>query len=217
MKNQGISLITLIITIIVIIILAAIVLYNGFNAPNAAQFARFTQDYDNVTAAVLNKYSDLVLKHSISVDTRSEEQIYLEIALGADQGQYSTMFGTTNHDHDEFDETIKYGGPNNLHIQNIAPDVAKTTGSINMALPKVRESQKAWYITEDGRVFNATGYIYDGKTYFTGAIFAKGQLKNLDDYTTDAGTNLNRALKIWDAISGDNSITDISSSVTVDD
>ena len=83
---SGISLISLIITIIVIIILATIVIFNGLNTPNSANFAKFTQQVDNVYMAVTNKYGDLLQKHSLANETRTQEQIYLEIATGKDQG-----------------------------------------------------------------------------------------------------------------------------------
>ena len=42
--------------------------------------------------------------------------------------------------------------------------------SIGLNLPTVRQSNNAWYVTKDGQVFNATGYFYDGKTYFNAAV-----------------------------------------------
>ena len=90
-QSSGISLISLIITIIVIIILAGIVLFNGLHAPDSANFAKYTQQVDNVQMAVTNKYANLLEKHSIADETRTQEQIYLEIATGEDQGMNSYM------------------------------------------------------------------------------------------------------------------------------
>lgn len=196
MKNQGISLITLIITIIVIIILAAIVLFQGLNAPDSANFARFTQQVDNLSSAVLNSYANLLARHAISGETRTQEQIYLEIALGEDQGQYKTM-GTTAAT-SSGDKVVAGTG-----IQNITT-AAEAKEYLNMKLPKVRESSLAWYVTQDGRVFNANGYVYDGNTYFTGGIYQKGELAAVNQ-DLDA-----RAGEIWSKIANDLSVTEIS-------
>ena len=215
MKNQGISLISLIITIIVIIILAAIVLFNGLNAPNSANFAKFTQNVDNVSMAVMNKYANLMERHGISGETRTAEQIYLEIAEAHNYGQTKYMGLSKG--------TVKDSAAASEGLQNIDPDKSNLSAptsaekltnadknfSLGMALPKVRESNKAWYITKDGTVFNANGYEYDGKVYFTGAYYVEG----VDRKAVDDPLNA-RAKQIADAIAkGD---TNLGSGITAD-
>ena len=146
-KNEGgISLISLIITIIVIIILAAIVIYTGLNTPDRANYAKFVQDVDNVQTAVYNKFGDLKTKHALEKNSRTDEQIYLEIATGKDNGMNSFM--CTNGTSYNSTEDASTG------VQNITPSGEKLLG---IKLPKVRESTTSWYIDKNGTVFNATG------------------------------------------------------------
>lgn len=203
MKNQGISLISLIITIIVIIILAAIVIFNGLNAPNSANFAGFAQQVDNVQMAVMNKHGDLKVKHSISGDYRTDEQIYIEIARNSDPNQYAVMNGN-----DAPEDSSSLGSVDSVGVQRIEVDAAK--GSMNLTLPKIRQSNEHWYVTKDGKVFNANGYEYDGKTYFTGSIYNKTVLKALPD--TDITTGLTRATAIWNVLKTDGTVTSITES-----
>ena len=211
MKNQGISLISLIITIIVIIILAAIVIFTGLGTPDSAQFAKFTSQVDDVYTAVLDQYSKLKVSHATKRDTRTNEQIYLEIATGFDNDQYTTM------------------GNNRLMVGSSGEGVAdgvgvqlikatKTAGFkegsgeadtnqehaslIADMLPEVRQSKNAWYVTEDGRVFNANGFAYDGKVYVDAShYFASGDLADL--YPANQKTNYDRAAKVWAAMEAD--------------
>ena len=193
MKNQGISLISLIITIIVIIILAAIVIFSGLNTPDSAQFAGFTQQVDNVYSAVMNKFGDLKAKHAISGDYRTNEQIYIEIATGVDPKQYATM-NTTG---------VTTSGGTSTHIQHILPSATTDSEhSLGMTLPKVRESNNAWYVTDEGRVFNANGFVYDKKTYFSGSLYKGAEI------SASSGDCSAMALSIYAAIaSGDNKVS----------
>lgn len=177
-NKSGISLISLIITIIVIIILAAIVIFNGLNTPNSAQFAAFTQQVDNVQMAVMNKHGELKTKHSIAGHYRTDEQIYLEIATGEDHGMEAFMCTTGN--------TYKTTSDTSTGIQNILP--GKSTDkehSIGMTLPKVRESNNAWYVTKEGRVFNGNGYTYNGKTYYDARHYEDGEKGSTDDENSE--------------------------------
>lgn len=202
MKNQGISLISLIITIIVIIILAAIVIFSGLNTPDSAQFAGFTQQVDNVYSAVMNKYGDLKAKHAISGDYRTDEQIYLEIAIADNKGQFVVMNGTAEASAD----AAEVAGSATTHtnrIINIDPEKSNSKTneySLGMTLPKVRQYNDAWYITRDGRVFNANGFTYDNKTYFSGSIYTAHEI------ASKSGNNIDRATTIWSDISGDSNI-----------
>ena len=174
MKNQGISLISLIITIIVIIILAAIVIFTGLNTPDAANFAKFCQECDNVYSAVFNSYADLKAKYGVRNQTRTDEQIYFEVATGVDCTQYGGMtINTTTPATRSSGETVAAGE----NCQNL---VVASNKAMPNKLPEVRQSNKAWYVTEDGRVFNANGYVYknDGETgtYFTSNLHFVGTL-----------------------------------------
>lgn len=163
MKNQGISLISLIITIIVIIILAAIVIFTGLGTPDSAQFSNFCSQVDNVYVAMLDSFGDLKVAHAVSGDYRTNEQIYLEIASGTDNGQYVTM-GNNGVTSGDASTGIRSGD---------GVQLIKASGNkLNIALPKVRETNNAWYVTDDGRVFNATGYVYNGNTYFNASVYA---------------------------------------------
>ena len=191
MKNQGISLISLIITIIVIIILAAIVIFTGLGTPDSAQFSSFCQQVDNVYMAVTDEFADLKVKHAVSGDYRTNEQIYLEIALDDDKGQYSAM------DNNTFKPGASDTGvATGAGFQNISGDYKVG----DLVLPKVRQSNKAWYITKDGQVFNANGFVYDEKTYFNASLYCNEELAAQDDSQESTATN------IYAAISGDTNI-----------
>lgn len=72
-----------------------------------------------------------------------------------------------------------------------------------MNLPKVRESNTAWYVTKEGRVFNANGFTYNNRTYFTPGIYQDGTLPSQD--TMQEGN----ADKIYEAIkNGTNIVID---------
>ncbi len=195
MKNQGISLISLIITIIVIIILAAIVIFTGLGTPDSANFAHFCQDVDNVQSAVLNRFADLKAMHATANQTRTNEQIYYEIATGETSradGQYLVM----NSD-EVCPAKTSLVSSDSKKCQNI-------TANIGLTLPEVRQSNKAWYITKDGQVFNATGYPYkvDGTTYYYFTANAKtSQALNATQSTYGASaTGKDRADLIADAL-----------------
>ena len=176
-KNEGgISLISLIITIIVIIILAAIVIYTGLNTPDRANYAKFVQDVDNVQTAVYNKFGDLKTKHALEKNSRTDEQIYLEIATGKDNGMNSFM--CTNGTSYNSTEDASTG------VQNITPSGEKLLG---IKLPKVRESTTSWYIDKNGTVFNATGYVDGGKTYFNSKMYYDGELPVSGPINNNAG------------------------------
>ena len=175
MKNQGISLISLIITIIVIIILAAIVIFSGMDTPERAQLANFGQQVSNVSSAIVDQLTGVSTQFATEGKTRNTEQIYYTLATGEDAGQYGKMKG---------DELITSGETvaTSENCQNIVPahSAAKTNaGGLGLTLPTVREHNEAWYVTSEGKVFNATGFVSGGKTYFTADLYADGEL-NVD-------------------------------------
>lgn len=167
MKNQGISLISLIITIIVIIILAAIVIFSGMDTPERAQLSNFAQQVSNVHSAVLDQLTDVTIKHATSGEVRTAAQLYGELARNVDLGQDGTM------------EIVS--GADSL-AERI--DEKKSEESINLKLPTVREDNTAWYVTADGKVFNASGFVSGNKTYFTADLFADGSLPRLNSSNT---------------------------------
>jgi len=173
MKNQGISLIALIITIIVIIILAAIVIFTGLGTPDSAQFSAFTNDCDTVYMAVLNRFSQLKVDHAISGDYRTNEQIYIEVARGEDPNQYAVMNTDTDPTNNKSTTATSIPHSSSTGCQQIIAKGIKDMGLTK--LPTVRQDQgKYWYVTQDGRVFNSTGYEYNGKTYYNATYYADG-------------------------------------------
>lgn len=190
MKNQGISLISLIITIIVIIILAAIVIFSGMDTPERAQLSNFAQQVSNVHSAVIDQLTGATTEYATSGKTRNTEQIYYYLATGKDATQYGTMQGVD-------DAT---SGDSEL-CQNI--DVTNAKSLLKLTLPDVREHDEAWYVTSDGKIFNATGFVSGGKTYFTADLYADEELK------VDSAENKYeaRALKIAEYLySGDTNV-----------
>lgn len=192
MKNQGISLISLIITIIVIIILAAIVIFSGMDTPERAQLANFGQQVSNVSSAIVDQLTGVSTTFATEGKTRNTEQIYYTLATGKDAGQYGKMKGDSLIGSGEAVETSE-------NCQNIVTThaAAKTNaGGLGLTLPTVREHDEAWYVTSEGKVFNATGFVSGGKTYFTADLYANTELK------VDAGTNTYeaRALEIAKAL-----------------
>lgn len=180
MKNQGISLISLIITIIVIIILAAIVIFSGMDTPERAQLANFGQQVSNVSSAIVDQLTGVSTEFATEGKTRTTEQIYYRLATGTDCGQFGKM-------------SVTGEGPNSgdtdANCQNIIPTYAEkktNQGGLGLSLPKVRETNTAWYVTEDGKVFNATGFVSGGKTYFTADLYQDGVIDmTTDDLTAD--------------------------------
>ena len=179
MKNQGISLISLIITIIVIIILAAIVIFSGMDTPERAQLANFGQQVSNISSAITDQLTGVSVNYGTSGRTRKTEQLYYTLATGKDPGQYGYMNGATVEVATE---------DNSKGCQNIVTTFAekKTNSKISsgeeiaglgLALPTVREHNEAWYVTADGKVFNATGFVSGGKTYWTADLYTEGELK----------------------------------------
>lgn len=174
MKNQGISLISLIITIIVIIILAAVVIFSGMDTPERAQLATFTQNVSNVSSALTDQLTGVSTEYATSNRVRNTEQVYYTLATGEDAGQYGKMKGIDLVASGE--ETLSGDADG---CQNILPDHAKAKskdGGLGLTLPTVREHNEAWYVTSEGKVFNATGFVSGGKTYWTADLYTEGEL-----------------------------------------
>lgn len=179
MKNQGISLISLIITIIVIIILAAIVIFSGMDTPERAQLANFGQQVSNISSAITDQLTGVSVNYGTSGRTRNTEQIYYTLATGKDPGQYGYMNGATV----TVAEKAASKGRQNI-VTTFAEKKTNSTvasgeeiGGLGLALPTVREHNEAWYVTADGKVFNATGFVSGGKTYWTADLYTEGELE----------------------------------------
>lgn len=201
MKNQGISLISLIITIIVIIILAAIVIFSGMDTPERAQLANFGQQVSNVDAAIVDQISGVTTTFATEGKTRNQEQIYYTLATGEDCGQYGKMKGddliTEKNESGEPIEDVKESqNCQNIVVEYAARKTNDKKGGLGITLPTVREHNEAWYVTSEGKVFNATGFVSGGKTYWTADLYTEGELK------VDAkdGTYEKRAVEIAKAL-----------------
>ena len=198
MKNQGISLISLIITIIVIIILAAIVIFSGMDTPERAQLANFGQQVSNVSSAIVDQLTGVSTSFATEGKTRNAEQIYYTLATGKDPGQYGYMNGAT---------VTVADAQHSKGCQNILTTFAKNKtnsrvasgdqiAGLGLTLPTVREHDEAWYVTADGKVFNATGFVSGGKTYWTADLYTEGELK----VDPADGAYEERAVKIAEAL-----------------
>lgn len=195
MKNQGISLISLIITIIVIIILAAIVIFSGMDTPERAQLANFGQQVSNVSSAIVDQLTGVSTSFATEGKTRNAEQIYFKLATNKDCGQFGAMCvdeESTDWAKVSVASGDNYKTANDKNCQRIIPAEAKNL--LKLTLPKVRETDAAWYVTEDGKVFNATGFVSGGKTYFTADLYANTELTI--DATTKDSHQAERAAKI---------------------
>ena len=72
--------VALIITVIVIIIIASIVIFAGIEIITNANFAKFTYEFQNYEDAITNHHNSIREKNFLDKETRSDEQIYYEIA-----------------------------------------------------------------------------------------------------------------------------------------
>ena len=189
----------LIVTVAVIIILSSIVIFTGLDTPDSAQFSAFCNDVDSVYMNVMDKYGNLKADHAINGDYRTNEQIYIEIATGTDPGQYSSM-GNNYIKTDAINGIPTGDGIQLIKASSNAAEGKMKSGysstgnneSLIKYLPQVRGTDNAWYVTEDGRIFNATGHIYDDKTYFNASFYAPIELSATDS------TEADRAQIIWD-------------------
>ena len=157
-----ISNIIALVLVVPIIILSTIVIFSGLGTPDRAQFAMFCQEVDNVSMDVINSYADLKAEHAIARENRTDEQLYYEVATGIDAGEDGTMMGAN----------VSRAGDDGENCQRINPDKNNLSGS----LPEIRETDVAWYITTNGTVFNATGFVHEGKTYFTASHYKNEEL-----------------------------------------
>ena len=131
--------------------------------------ATFGQQISNVQSAIVDQLTGVATKYATEGENRNVEQHYYTLATGLDAGKYGTMMGADY-------STI---GTSGKKFQRISPTHAEkkiVEGGLGYALPKIRETNEAWYITAKGEVFNATGFVADGKTYFTADCYVEREL-----------------------------------------
>ncbi len=173
------------IIVITVIVLASIVVFNGLGTPDTANFASFAQQVDDACALVFNEFLTLKAQYAIYGEHRTDEQIYIEVATNEDPGQYAVM---------GIDKVIKGTSLSDLVSKEIQHIEVDKSNSYLENLPKIRQHNDEWYITKEGHVFNATGFIYDGKTYFTASVYCEKELP------AEIPTNSNRAEAIGKAM-----------------
>lgn len=89
--QKGISMVSLIITIITIILLAAIVIFSGLETPANASLAKFISDFNEYSTIIRNDYIARYHDYSMHDLTRTEAQIYYEIASGREDLDMNTV------------------------------------------------------------------------------------------------------------------------------
>ena len=183
MENSNV----LVAVILAIVITSSIIIFSGLDTPERAKLANFGQQISNVQSAIVDQFTGVATKYATEGETRNVEQHYYTLATGLDAGKYGTMMGADY-------STI---GTSGKKFQRISPTHAEkkiVEGGLGYALPKIRETNEAWYITADGKVFNATGFVADGKTYFTADCYVERELP------AKSGPQEDLAAKIADAL-----------------
>ena len=184
MENSNI----LVALFLTIVITSSIVLFNGMDTPESTEFANFDQQIANVSSAVIDQLTSVATQNAIDGKTRNTEQIYYTLATGLDAGEYGTMMGAD----------YLTPGSSGKKFQRINPNYAKNSTKDNkglgITLPKIRETNEAWYITAEGKIFNATGFVFNGRTYFTADCYVERELP------AKSGPQEDLAAKIADAL-----------------
>ena len=159
----------LVAVVLAIVITSSIIIFSGLDTTERAKLANFGQQISNVQSAIVDQLTGVATKYATEGETRNVEQHYYTLATGLDAGKYGTMMGADY-------STI---GTSGKKFQRISPTHAEkkiVEGGLGYALPKIRETNEAWYITAKGKVFNATGFVADGKTYFTADCYVEREL-----------------------------------------
>lgn len=195
------------IVLVAIVLLSSIVIFSGMDTPDRAQLATFGMNVSNVTACLTDSLTGVSTNYAINKKTRNTEQIYFTLATGFDASQKGAMIARDPKTNELKNNTLTLSNQdtnNDKNCQRIIPEHAaqkRSEGGLGYTLPKVRESNVAWYVTEDGRVFNATGFVSDGKTYFTASLYYNGELKMKSSDKTNTYTE--RAQVIAEALLND--------------
>ena len=61
--------------------------------------------------------------------------------------------------------------PGSKSFQRINPETFK-----ELTLPNINGSNEYWYITNNGYVFNASGFVYNDRTYFNSNCYCEGNV-----------------------------------------
>lgn len=166
MENSNI----LVAVVLAIVITSSIVMFNGMDTPERAKLANFGQQVSNVNSAIIDQLTNVSVGYAVEGEFRNTEQVYYTLATGLDAGRYGTMMGAD----------YLTPGSSGKKFQRINPDYAKNSTKDNkglgITLPTIRETNEAWYVTAEGQVFNATGFVHDGKTYFTSYCYVEREL-----------------------------------------
>ncbi len=107
----------------------------------------------------------MTVTYALNNKKRNNAQIYYEVATGIDLGDNITSTDIMN------GANVTSKTPGNKNFQRINPETFK-----RLTLPNVNESNEYWYITNDGQVFNASGFVYEDRTYFNSNCFCEGKV-----------------------------------------
>ena len=178
----------LVAVILAIIIASSIVIFSGLDTPERAKLANFVQQISNVQSALVDQLTGVATNYATKGESRNVEQHYYTLATGLDARKYGTMMGADY-------STI---GTSGKKFQRISPAHAErkiAEGGLGYVLPNIRETNEAWYVTADGKVFNATGFVTNGKTCFTADCYVERELP------AKSGPQEDLAAKIADTLS----------------
>lgn len=130
----------------------------------------FTQKIKDVQEGVANNLTPVTVSYNSQGVSLKVNQIYYAIVTGNLTGRYTTMNGEDITQHSENDKSVM-----GKIYQRIDPNNAYK--NMGVSLPTIGNSKFGWYITKSGKVFNATGCIANGKTYFTFELYYDGELE----------------------------------------
>lgn len=180
------------IMVMVIVLVSAVVIFNGFSTVDSANLAAFTQKVDNVNSAVINLYANLFQDYAVKGIYTSREKVYYEVATGIALEDSKAGTDIMN----GADVTSKTSG--NKNFQRINPKTFT-----ELTLPDINGTNETWYITKDGTVFNASGFVFEDRTYFSASCYCKGKVpSSTSQYNEDI------AEKIAEAILNDENIVE---------
>lgn len=192
------------IVLVTVVLLSSIVIFSSLDTPDSAQLATFGNNVSNVTSAIIDQLTGVSVNYAVNNQYRNTEQIYFTLATGLDAGQKGAMIVRDPKSSELKDNILTLNNKetaNDKNCQRIIPEHAakkSKEGGLGYSLPYVRESNAAWYVTEEGQVFNATGFVMKGKTYFTASLYYNGELKMTSSDKTN--TYSERAQAIAEAL-----------------
>ena len=161
-SKKGISLVSLIITIIVIIILAAIVIFTGLNTPDRANFAKFAHTFSDFQTAVTQDYMQKKAQYAIENKTRSDAQIYYNIAKNTDWATSNDINQKPSGDTTISELAIStYPEPlKGEDCYEVTDDTVVYNWNKNFGYYEAR-TMEHHYITDEGESFFLPGYLVE--------------------------------------------------------